>query len=212
MARPTPTPILHFTHISHLASIAEEGLACDTDAQDGGLLMVEVGNRSVKGQRRAKVVPCEPGGVVADYVPFYFAPRSPMMFAIDRGRVPEYTDGCDPLVYLVTSVEELSSRSVPMVFTDGNAATGITEFSDQIADLDNMVDWPLMKERYWADTLDDGDRRRRRMAECLAVGPIPWPAFHEVVVRTEDRSLDAVAILDTIGVTATIRVAPDWYF
>ncbi len=212
MPRPTPTPILHFTHISHLESIAENGLACDTDAQDSGLLAVDVGNRSVKDQRRTKAVPCGPGGVVADYVPFYFAPRSPMMYAIDRGRVPEYTEGSDPLVYLVTTVEELGGRSVHMVFTDGNAATGITEFSDQVADLDTVVDWPLMNERIWRDTLADGDRRRRRMAECLAVGPIPWDSFHRIVVRTEDRSQEAKAILDTIGVTGTIRVKRDWYF
>lgn len=212
MPRPIPTPILHFTHISHLASIAANGLTSDAEAQTNGLLAVEVGNRSVKDQRRRKVVPCGPGGVVADYVPFYFAPRSPMMSAIHNGRVPEYTEGCDPLIYLVTTVEDLNTRSVPMVFTDGNAATGITVFSDQVVDLDDLVDWPLMKERYWADTLEDGDRRRRRMAECLAIGPIPWAAFQLVTVRTEDRSQEVQAILDTIGVTATIRVERDWYF
>jgi hypothetical protein len=154
--RPIPTPILHFTHVSHLASVIEKGLACDIDAQGDGLLAVEVGSRSVKDQRRRRGVGCGPGGVVANYVPFYFAPRSPMMFAIDRGRVPEYTHGCDPLVYLVTTVEELSSRSIPMVFSDGNAASGITVFGDQVADFDDLVDWSLMKEQYWADTLDDG--------------------------------------------------------
>lgn len=210
--RPIPTPILHFTHISHLASIAANGLTSDAEAQTSGLLAVEVGNRSVKDQRRGKVVPCGPGGVVADYVPFYFAPRSPMMSAIHNGRVREYTEGCDPLVYLVTTVEDLTALSVPMVFTDGNAATGITVFSDQVADLDELVDWPLMNERYWADTLEDGDRRRRRMAECLAGGPIPWAAFPQVIVRTEGRSQEAQAILDTIGVAATIRVERDWYF
>lgn len=212
MSRPRPTQILHFTHISHLASIALTGLLSDTEARAKGLVAVEVGNQSVKNQRRAKSVPCGPGGVVADYVPFYFAPRSPMMFAIHRGRVPEYTDGCDPLVYLVTTVENLSERSVPMVFTDGNAAAKITVFRNQISDLEHLVDWPLMKEQYWSDTLEDGDRRRRRMAECLAIGPVPWTAFQRVVVRTKDRAREVREILDTIGVATPIRVERDWYF
>jgi len=48
-------------------------------------------------------VPLAPYGCVADYVPFYFAPRSPMLYKLHKGGVPNYTGGQDPLVYLVSS-------------------------------------------------------------------------------------------------------------
>ena len=107
MPRPVPTPVLHFTHIDHLRDIATHGLLSDTAAQSRHLLTQEVGNREIKERRRTTVVPVPPGGVVADFVPFYFAPRSPMMYAIHKGNVPEYPRGLGPLIYLVTTIERL---------------------------------------------------------------------------------------------------------
>src|SRR5450631_276070 len=105
MSRPVPTTVLHFTHVNHLASIVEHGLAADSVAQAASLLEVEVGNVGIKQARHDRAVPIAPFGVVADYVPFYFAPQSPMMSAIKHGNVPTYAGGCDDLVYLVTTAE-----------------------------------------------------------------------------------------------------------
>ena len=88
MPRPVPTRLYHFTHVSHLATIVRDGLLCDAQAHVGDRLRIEVGNREIKTQRRQRPVLCGPGGVVADYVPFYFAPRSPMLYAIKGGNVP----------------------------------------------------------------------------------------------------------------------------
>ncbi len=103
MKRPVPTPLYHFTHVSHLASIVKDGLLSDTDAVRTGALIVEVGHAGIKERRRGRMVPIGPGGAVSDYVPFYFAPRSPMMYAIHRGNVPTYAElgtGIDSLVRL----------------------------------------------------------------------------------------------------------------
>ncbi len=64
--------------------------------------VTDVGNQGIKARRSRRAVPVGPGGVVADYAPFYFAPRSPMMFAIEHGNVPTYSSGCDELIYLVS--------------------------------------------------------------------------------------------------------------
>jgi hypothetical protein len=62
------------------------------------------------------------------------------------------------------------------VFSDGNCANTITDYSADLADLDRFVDWPLMNEHIWKDTLTDGDRKRRRMAEFLVHEHLPWSA------------------------------------
>src|SRR5581483_5076142 len=142
MPRPAPTRIVHFTHVSHLPTVASEGLLSDTRA--GDVLTTEVGNRGIKDQRRRRPVEVGAGGVVADYVPFYFAPRSPMLSAIYHGRVPEYTEGQDPIVYLVTSVERLIELGLTPVFTDRNAALAVAEMSTDLSALDDLVDWELM--------------------------------------------------------------------
>lgn len=203
---------MHFTHVSHLATIVEHGLVADSLAQTNGLLAVEVGNVGIKAQRQRRAVHLPPGGVVADYVPFYFAPRSPMMSAIENGRVPTYTDGCDDIVYLETTVEIVTALPAAALFTDRNAALEFARFSADPADLDELVDWPLMAARYWANTEEDPDRRERRMAECLVHQRVPWQAFSRVVCRNQACAGRARQALASLGQQVPVIVIPSWYF
>lgn len=211
MPRPVPTPLYHFTSIHHLASIIEHGLVCDTSAATG-LLSVEVGNRGIKEQRRRRPVPVAPGGVVADYVPFYFAPRSPMLYAITMGNVPEYSGGIDPLLYLVTTAERLAELGLPMLFTDRNAVLATAHFTPSLADIDTLIDWPLMRARMWNNTPSEPDRRERRMAECLVYSRVPWEAIQYVVARTPPRATEARATLTRFSQSIAVRTKRDWYF
>jgi hypothetical protein len=100
--------IYHFTHVDNLEAIRAAGcLRCDAIAR-AGMTRTEVGAPDIKESRRWRTIPVEPGGRVGDYVPFYFAPRSPMMYRIAcdrRDSIPNrYAGGDKPLVYLVTSV------------------------------------------------------------------------------------------------------------
>lgn len=140
MLRPVPTPLYHFTPIDHLATIIERGLLCDTQAAALGLQSIDVGNRGIKAQRRSRAVRAGPRGMVADYAPFYFAPRSPMMSAIHHGRVPEYMGGTESLVYLVTSVEQLMGLGLSLVFTDRNAVLGHAHHTTDPAELEEIID------------------------------------------------------------------------
>lgn len=210
MPRPAPTRIVHFTHVSHLPTVASQGLLCDTGA--GAVLMTEVGNRGIKDQRRRRPVEVGAGGVVGDYVPFYFAPRSPMLSAIYYGRVPEYTEGQDPIVYLVTSVERLIELGLTPVFTDRNAALTVAKMSTDLSALDDLVDWELMDATWWNNTPEDPERRERRMAECLVHQHVPWEAFAGIVTRTESRRTEAEGLLAGVGVATTVKARPEWYF
>ncbi|WP_370327702.1 DUF4433 domain-containing protein [Euzebya sp.] len=211
MPRPIPTLLYHFTHIDHLPAIARHGLVADVTAAGDGLLRQEVGNHEIKQRRRSRTVPVPPGGVVADYVPFYFAPRSPMMYAIDCGNVPEYAGGIDPLVYLVTDVDRLVALGMSPVVTDRNAVLAIAAFTTELARLDDLVDWQLMRQRMWNNTVDEPDRRERRMAECLVHGLVPWEAFTAIHVRTANRRTQADALL-AARPHPPIHVTPGMYF
>ncbi len=209
--RPVPTPLYHFTSIHHLASIIEHGLLCDNSAAVG-LLAVEVGNRGIKERRRRQAVPVGPGGVVADYVPFYFAPRSPLLYVIAMGTVLEYTGGLDPLVYLVTTAERLADLGLSMLFTDRNAVLVPARFTPSLADLDTLIDWPLMRARMGNNTPSEPDRKERRMAECLVHRQVPWRAIEYVAVRTPARAAEARATVARFSQGVAVRTKRDWYF
>lgn len=175
-------------------------------------MAVEVGNPGIKDRRRERGVPVGEGGRVCDYVPFYFAPRSPMLSAIHHGRVSGYAGGTAPLVYLVTSVERLLATGLRPVFTDRNAVLALAQFSDQVTDLDDLVDWPLMRQRYWSNTPDDPERRERRMAECLVPGLVPWDAIDRLVARSEEVAEVARRAASSLEHSVPVDVRPDWYF
>jgi hypothetical protein len=210
--RSVPTVVVHFTHVGHLPTILQRGLLSDSAAQQACLVETEVANQDIKAMRRRRSVPVPPGGVVADYAPFYFAPRSPMMYVIHRGGVATYAAGCDSLIYLVTDVERLSQLNAPIVFTDRNAVLGIAEFTADIDRLDTLIDWPLMRATMWNNTDAHPDRKERRMAECLVHGQVPWQAFAEIVAKTTLCAQQARTMVTAAGENVPVVVRPSWYF
>ena len=85
------TDIFHITHIRNLQNIINDGgLWCDRVVSQRNLAHVSIAHQHIKDRRAQKNVPIPPHGVVADYVPFYFAPRSPMLYSISRGNVEGY--------------------------------------------------------------------------------------------------------------------------
>ena len=123
-----------------------------------------------------------PERVVADFVPFYFGPRSPMLFSITQGNVSHYEGGQAPLVYLVTSIDQVVSHSLEWIFSDGGAEHQKSRFFNDITDLDQHIDWSVIRAKQWADTPDDSDRVRRRRAEFLVYDFFPWDLVTHVGV------------------------------
>lgn len=206
-----PHPIFHFTRVEHLTTIIEHGLL--SDALAANHLQIEVGNRGIKAQRARRPVPIEPGGLVGDYVPFYFAPRSPMMYAIHRGNVPTYGQGCGRLVYLVSSLERLWGAGFEPLGTDRNAVLDIAAFHREPQAIIDGVDWPLMSATYWSNTPDDPERRERRQAECLVHQRVPWKLIDSVVVKSKAIGDEVAEALAKLGDHVTkVFVRPSMYF
>lgn len=205
--------LFHFTHRLNLPSVIAYGLRSDSAVRADGSLAVEVGEDRIKEQRRRRGVPMGPGGVVADYVPFYFAARSPMLYAISRGNVPAYQDGQNPLVYLVTDLDRLQKVGCRFVFTDRNAYYQTATYAEDPAELDQLVDWELMEATMWNNTAAEPDRMERRMAELLVHESVPFSAVLAVGVRSAAiASASAVAeVLGTLDDPPPVLVRPKWY-
>lgn len=201
--------IYHFTDVANLPAILAAGeLRCHQMAPTE----VDVGDASIKSRRTLIRVPCGPGGKVCDYVPFYYAPRSPMLSSIQFDNVPGVSPDQRRLPYLVSSTEAAYGADLECVFTDGNAATAFTDFYDEAAELPQVVDWPLMRARLWFNTQEDPDRRRRRMAEFLVHGALPLELVTEIGVFDQSVASQVADLLSAAGSTLPVAIRREWYF
>jgi|tagenome__1003787_1003787.scaffolds.fasta_scaffold20808985_3 hypothetical protein len=204
---------MHFTHMRNLPGIAAAGhLHADSLVDRSSALRVEAADLDIKANRKQHQVTVAPFGCVADYVPFYFAPRSPMLYKLAKGSVPTYTEGQDPLVYLVSTVETVAATGVAWLFSDGNCASSVTQFFDDLTLLDSVVDWKVMRARMWNNTADDPDRMRRRMAEFLVHERVSTTCLAGIAVRTTIIEQEVESILTSFNVNLPVRVRADWYY
>lgn len=193
--------ILHFTHIDNLSSILSYGLNADNFLSTCKYTCS--GNNDIKAMRKAKPMPN--GTCVGDHVPFYFAPRSPMLYT---QKVNNHIDQ-RKIVYLVTTAEHVLSRGYSCWFSDRNAAISYAKFSQDMTQFDEYVDRQLMKERYWNNTPEFPARQEKRMAEFLVYKQIEAHDLKAYVAYDNTAKLQ----MEKLGIpNRQIAVKQNWYF
>lgn len=207
-----PTPIYHFTNVSNLASIlADGGLLAYNAIRQASTDYINIAHQSIQARRATTQVPCGAGGTLHDYVPFYFAPRSPMLYTIEKGNVEGYNQGQRPVIHLVSTAEAVRVANLSFVFTDGHGIITFTEFFDDLSQL-NQIDWDVMGSRYWNDTLEDNDRKRRRQAEFLIHNFFPWQLVIEIGVINGTMLAQVDKLLQNATHQPKVTVYRDWYY
>ncbi|GGL33575.1 hypothetical protein GCM10014719_38450 [Planomonospora parontospora subsp. antibiotica] len=199
----------HFTHVDNLPGITTKGLLADGRNPH---VSVECAEPGIKERRRSNRVPIGPGGVVADYVPFYFAPRSPMLYRIHKGGVSGYQRSQDELIYLVTRLSRIQAYNLSWVASDLNAALATATFTDQASELETHLDHEVLEAKLWANTPEDGSRMQRRMAELLVYEHVPWGAFSHVAVRSDSSTRRVSDLLKNDPLHPKPIIRANWYF
>lgn len=87
---PAQPKIYHIVHVDRLASIVADGcLWSDTEVVKRRQPGTTIGMGDIKARRLALPVECHPGDHVGEFVPFYFCPRSIMLYVIHCANHPE---------------------------------------------------------------------------------------------------------------------------
>jgi hypothetical protein len=208
---PDPTPVYHITDIANLPGIVRDGLCCNRVLRLGATGYTNIAHGNIQDRRARTNVPCCVGGTLHDYAPFFFAPRPPMLYAIYRGAVAGYAGGQASVVHLVTTAQAIEAAGLRFAFTDGHGTMALTDFFDDLEDLDR-VDWAVMRSRYWNDTATDGDRCRRRQAEFLVHEGCPWELVQEIGVLNTTAQHSVEEMVEASAHQPPVRVRPEWYY
>lgn len=132
-----------------------------------------IGNPDLIGKRARRTVPVPPGGTLADYVPFYFTPKSPMLFNIKTGYSGITQRPNEDIVILVSSCQAMSTQGVSLLFTDRHAYSATAAWSSDYDDLAAMLDWDILRRHDFARDDSYPDKMERYQAEALAHRHVP---------------------------------------
>ncbi len=205
------TPLYHITHAKNLYSIIQNGgLLAWSYLNQQEVDYENIAYQHIQDRRADTQVPLSPGGNLHDYIPFYFAPRSPMLYTINRGNIVGIEDQ-RPILHLVVQTQSISDAEIPFVFTDGHAVMVFSEYFNRLDKLDK-IDWEVMQARYWNDTDEDNDRKRRRQAEFLVHQFCPWELITEIGVYGEQMQDWVLHQVENQPHQPIVNIERRWYY
>ena len=205
---PNDPQIFHITHLGNLPSIVRAGgLWCDAQRIARSVGSTNIGHKHIKTRRLARVVHLAAGGVLGDYVPFNFCPRSVMLYVVSRGH-QDYAGGQREVVHLVSRMSTAVSIGRPWAFTDRHAELAYAEYFDDPAKLPS-VDWAVMPLEWWNTS---PEVRETRQAEFLLHDFFEWAKVEEVAVFDDGVKGAVTQILNGSSHIPPVVVRRDWYY
>lgn len=201
--------IYHITDVSNLPHIlAAGGLHSEATLQIAGVQPTVIGHSNIKQRRLQEIaVPCCGNRFVGEFVPFYFCPRSPMLFTINRGNTGR-APGCQKeIVHLVSSMEIALGLGRDWAFSNGNAGAYLTDFFADVSQLAEL-DWGIIQSNDWAGEF----RRGKKAAEFLVADFFAWEGVRLVGCHNATIAQQVHEILAGSVNAPAVKIRQDWYY
>ena len=166
MPMPAEPKIYHIVHVDRLPSIIADGyLWCDGEIVRRSPPGSTIGMNHIKARRLKELTLASHQDLhVGHCVPFYFCPRSIMLYLIHQANHPElaYHGGQDPIVHLEADLRQTvawaEERGLRWAFTLSNAGAYYFEDRCDLARLDE-IDWNAVQARDWRQCKEGKQRR-----------------------------------------------------
>lgn len=195
-------------NIRNLTHILEVGL-CTKNHPSASSQFYPIGNPDIIGTRDTTPVRIDGYGNIGDYVPFYFTPRSIMLYNIVTGYyaplVPQLSR--EEIIVLRSKIAILG-QSKRFFFTDGQANTVYSKHYTDLKDLDK-IDWESIQQSNFQKSDSDTDRPRRYQAEFLVHSHLP---IESILVYDDSAEAVVNTNLKVAGLNIPVTVAPICFF
>lgn len=218
MLVPTSPKIYHILHVDKLNSIANDGfLWCDIKISSQSFSGTMIGMEKIKQRRRNKTLASYSDLHVGDCVPFYFCPRSVMLYLISCQNHPElsYQDGQSEIIHLEAdlydSIKWASRHNKRWVFTLSNA--GSVFFEDR-CDLEQLheINWSAVASKQWGGSHVAPETKEHKQAEFLIEFSYPWHLIERIGVKNNQIAQKISDDLFDNQYCPKIEVIKDWYY
>ena len=231
---PNPTPIFHMLTIENFKNVlCYGGLLCRNLLVSSGIKCDDISYGNIQERRHQIYVNDPPGGTLHDYVPFYFAPRSPMLYTLMCGNVRSNFEQKN-VIYLVTSAQKVAASGMEYVFYNAHAIMALATCFNTLSDL-NKIDWKIFLEypiynntgynlvtlpipaycTQWSDIADKpeyANRKSLRQAEFNVKNKVDINLFDCIVTHNIAKQKEVEDLLLKYGISIPVFVVPSWYY
>lgn len=213
MTAPPQPKLYHIAHVDRLPSIvADKSLWCDREVVRRAPPGTTIGMNSIKQRRLNELrLTSHPDLFVGDCVPFYFCPRSVMLYLIYQGNNPElsYRGGQVPIVHFEADLHEVvawaNAKLRRWAFTLSNAGARYFEDRNDLGRL-GEIDWDAVRATNWRNSKDG------KQAEFLLELSFPWHLVERIGVHSRATYTSAVNALPVDGHRPPVELRPEWYY
>lgn len=162
--------LYRMTHIDNIPHILQFGFT-HASSENANKAYAPIGDGSLIATRRNRQL--ENGKMLGDYIPFYFATRTPMLYVLQNGYNMVKPTAPENVVYCVTSVQKIIDLNLEFLFTDGHAVDSFTTYFEpsEINNINKHIDFQAINATIWKSETDL-DLKRRKEAEFLVLGDI----------------------------------------
>ena len=204
--------------VARLPSIIADGcLWCDAKMAQRSGAGTTIGMDHIKRRRREELtLTSHPSLHVGDCVPFYFCPRSVMLYLIHK-RNPElaYRGGQEPVLHLEADLHQVvnwaDAHDQRWAFTTSNA--GSYHFDDyaNLAQLAKL-DWDAIHAKWWSGSKARVDAKYRKQAEFLLERSFPWALITRIGVLSGNTGTRTLRAVQASNHQPPVEVRRDWYY
>lgn len=220
MAVPIPArpKIYHIVHVDRLSLIIADGyLWCDAEMTRRAQPGTTIGMSTIKQRRLELTLSSHRDLHVGECVPFYFCPRSVMLYMIYQANHPElsYRGGQGPIVHLLadlnTTVAWANENHRRWAFTLSNAGARYFEDRSDLANLDD-INWKAVQATTWSGEGVDPSLKEGKQAEFLIENRFPWQLVEGIGVSSQKVYQQVMEVLPREGHRPLVKINTDWYY
>jgi ssDNA thymidine ADP-ribosyltransferase, DarT len=217
-AVPIQPKIYHIVHVDRLASIIADGrLFCDAAMVNRPGIGTTIGMSDIKRRRLTLLIGCHTGLRVGDCVPFYFCPRSIMLYLLHQGNHPNliYRGGQSPIVHLESdlyaSVQWADQQGARWAFTLSNAGAYYFESRCDLGQL-GEINWAAVHAHKWSGAKVSSLIKEGKQAEFLIENTFPWHLVERIGVLGQRTARQVANAIRLASYRPRVEIRPDWYY
>ncbi len=204
--------IYHITPLENLQAMIQTGwLFSDAHMVAQGIQNTNIGMSEIKQRRLGLPIAGLEGICVGACVPFYFCPRSIMLYILHCRNHPSitYRGGQENIIHLEADLLEVvqyaQQHGQPWAFSLSNAGAVYTEF---------RTDWQHLSEINWqaveASDFRSSEIKEGKQAEFLLHGAFPWSLVRRIGVKS---NLVKSQVQELLGAhQPLLEWTPNWYY